>query len=97
MLTIFFGALVTPTSLTSYRALPHAVLAVSKRTGAIEWLEEDADSSELQDVLAKHGIVDAAAADIEVVELKFGEFLLPGFIDTHTVSIRSTVLCSFNR
>ena len=83
MSTIFYGALVTPTSLTSYLALPHAALAVSKRTGYIEWLEQDVPPSELQHTLAKHGIIDSG---FELVELKHGEFLLPGFVDTHTVS-----------
>ena len=41
MSTVFYGALVTPASLTDYLALPHALLAVSKNTGVIEWVEED--------------------------------------------------------
>ena len=89
MSTIFYGALVTPDSLTDYLALPHALLAVSKDTGVIEWVEEDVAADELQDTLAKHGIVAGDyQADFELVELKFGEFLLPGLVDTHTVSMR---------
>ena len=95
MTTIFYGALVTPISLTSYKALPHALLAVSKSTGLIEWLEEDVASGELQDTLAKHGIFIAGEyqADFELIELQFGEFLLPGFIDTHTVSVWWSCAC----
>ncbi|KAI8989696.1 guanine deaminase [Trametes punicea] len=81
MSTIFYGALITPTSLTEYRALPHALLAVSPETGDIEWVEDDVPSGALQDVLARHGIF--ALEDIDLVELKLGEFLMPGFIDTH--------------
>ncbi|KAI0362415.1 guanine deaminase [Trametes cingulata] len=80
MTTIFYGALVTPTSLTEYRALPHALLAVSRETGDIEWVEDDVPAAQLQDVLARHGVL---AEDVDIVELKLGEFLMPGFIDTH--------------
>lgn len=85
MSTIFYGALISPNSLTSYAALPHAVLSVSKATGVIDWLEEDVPASSLQDVLAKHGILDLS--EVELVGLKEGEFLMPGLIDTHTVRI----------
>ncbi len=84
MSTIFYGALINPVSLTSYDALPHAVLSVSRQTGNIDWVEKDVPASSLQDVLAQHGVVDMS--DVELVELKDGEFLMPGFIDTHTVS-----------
>ncbi|KAI0723963.1 Metallo-dependent hydrolase [Cerioporus squamosus] len=80
MSTIFYGALITPTSLTAYRALPRALLAVSRETGVIEWVEDDVPAAELQDVLARHGVVSEA---VDIVELKLGEFLMPGFIDTH--------------
>ena len=83
MSTIFYGALVTPVSLTAYRALPRALLAVSRETGDIDWVEDDVPAGELQEVLAKHGVVSEGA---EIVELKTGEFLMPGFIDTHIVS-----------
>ncbi len=70
MTTIFYGALVTPASLTAYLALPHALLSVSKSTGVIEWIEEDVSSDELQDTLAKHGIITGDyQADFELVEL----------------------------
>ena len=85
MSTIFYGALVTPKSLTAYDALPHAVLCISQSSGNIDWIEPDVPASSLQDVLAKHGYVDTAA--LNIVELKSGEFLLPGFIDTHTVCV----------
>ncbi|KAL6305304.1 Metallo-dependent hydrolase [Sparassis latifolia] len=80
MSRLYYGALVSPISLTEYAALPHALLAVSHATGEIEWVEEDVAAGVLQDVLAKHGYVD----DVDLVELKVGEFLIPGFIDTHT-------------
>ncbi|KAI0780664.1 guanine deaminase [Trametes elegans] len=80
MSTIFYGGLISPVSLTEYHALPHALLAVSRATGDIEWIENDVPAGELQDVLARHG---ATTEDADVVELKLGEFLMPGLIDTH--------------
>ena len=83
MSTIFYGALITPVSLTAYDALPRALLAVSRASGDIDWIERDVPPAELQDVLARHGVV---AEDVDLVELRHGEFLMPGFIDTHIVS-----------
>ena len=83
MSTVFYGALITPTSLTAYRALPRALLSVSRETGNIEWIEDDVPAGALQEVLARHGVLSEA---VDIVELKHGEFLMPGFIDTHIVS-----------
>ncbi|PIL24226.1 hypothetical protein GSI_13979 [Ganoderma sinense ZZ0214-1] len=80
MATTFYGALITPTTLTEYRALPRALLSVSRATGDIEWLEDDVAAGEVQDVIARHG---AASESVDVVRLKLGEFLIPGFVDTH--------------
>ncbi|CAL1705159.1 unnamed protein product [Somion occarium] len=82
MSVLFYGGLITPETLTSYRALPKALLSVSRTTGVIEWVEDDVPSYTLQETLAKHGL--ELNADVELIELKDGEFLMPGFIDTHT-------------
>lgn len=84
MATLFYGALVSPRSLREHYTSPHAVVCVSNASGNIEWVEHDVPASAFQDVLAQHGLVDLQAVD--VVELKHGEFLMPGFIDTHLVS-----------
>ena len=81
MSTVFYGALVTPVSLTEYDALPRALLAVSRHTGDITWLERDVHPREIQDALERHGML----WPVDFIELKHGEFLLPGFIDTHIV------------
>ena len=87
MSTIFYGALITPTTLTEYRALPRALLSVSRATGDIEWIEDDVAAGEVQSVLARHG---AASDSVDVVVyLKLGEFLMPGFVDTHIVSLEA--------
>ncbi|KZT71294.1 Metallo-dependent hydrolase [Daedalea quercina L-15889] len=77
---LFYGALVTPVSRREYLALPRALLCVSD-TGDIAWVAHDVPPSELQDQLARHGLT---GEDLDLIELKLGEFLMPGFIDTHT-------------
>ena len=89
MYTLFYGALVTPESLTKYTAAPQALVCVSRTSGDIEWVEHDVPPSRFEDTLAKHGLVDLQGH--EIVELKHGEFIMPGFIDTHLV--RPSVSC----
>ncbi|KAF9500518.1 Metallo-dependent hydrolase [Pleurotus eryngii] len=76
--TIYYGAVVNPQSLTSYQALARCLLAVSSE-GTIDWIVDDVDDSMVQEVMSQKGCVDA-----EVVPLREGEFLMPGFVDTHT-------------
>ena len=82
---IFYGPVINPVSLKAYDILPKAVFAVNEY-GNIEWLFKEVEPHNLQDVLASKGYV-----DVDVVELKDGQFLLPGFVDTHTV--RSAAQC----
>ncbi|KAJ2912504.1 hypothetical protein MD484_g7910, partial [Candolleomyces efflorescens] len=77
-ITLFYGAVINPQALTSYDVLPRCLLAVGN-TGNIDWMVEDVAPHDLQQVLAQHG-----CSDEYLVELKDGEFLLPGFVDTHT-------------
>jgi len=76
---IFYGAVINPTSLTTYSAFPRSLLAVGP-TGNIEWIIEEVLPHRLQDELAQRGFLSE-----HLIELKDGEFLIPGFIDTHTV------------
>jgi guanine deaminase len=78
--TVFHGAVINPQTLTSYDALPNCLLAVSP-SGEIEWIVEDVVDSMVQEIMAQKGCLEA-----EVVDLKNGEFIIPGFVDTHTVS-----------
>ena len=77
--TIFYGPLVNPRSISSYQALPNCLLAVGP-SGDIEWIEEDVHRSALQAALTRHG-----SLNVPLVILQYGEFILPGFVDTHTV------------
>ncbi|TFK30228.1 guanine deaminase [Coprinopsis marcescibilis] len=76
--TLFYGSVVNPLTLTSYASLPRCLLCVGP-TGNIEWVVDDVEPHDLQNVLAQKGQIDA-----ELFELKHGEFLMPGFVDTHT-------------
>ncbi|TEB39673.1 guanine deaminase [Coprinellus micaceus] len=78
-ISIFYGAVVNPQTLTSYDAHPRCLLAVGP-SGNIEWMEGDVASHDLESTLAKYG-----CNNEELIELKEGEFLLPGFVDTHTL------------
>jgi guanine deaminase len=79
--TVYYGAVINPVSLTDYQAIPNCLLAVSP-TGQIEWLEGNVVGSMVQETMAQKGWLEA-----DVVLLKHGEFIIPGFIDTHTVSV----------
>ncbi len=78
--TIFYGGVVNPISHDSYSVFPQCVLSVDS-LGNIEWMVDDVKPHNLQTTLAAKGRVGA-----EVLALKNGEFIIPGFIDTHTVS-----------
>lgn len=75
---VFRGAVINPQTLTSYDALPNCLLAVSP-TGDIEWIVENVVDSMVQEIMSQKG-----CPETEVVTLKNGEFIMPGFIDTHT-------------
>ena len=79
--TVFYGPIVNPKSTSSFLPLPNTLLAVAA-SGKIDWIEENVHPSSVQDVLARHG-----SLDTPLISLKYGEFILPGFIDTHTVRV----------
>jgi len=83
--TIFYGAVINPTGLTSYDASPRCLLAVNV-SGNIDWIVNDVEPHNLQDTLAAKGQLDA-----DVFALKDGEFIIPGFVDTHTVRLIFTI------
>ncbi|OAX41989.1 Metallo-dependent hydrolase [Rhizopogon vinicolor AM-OR11-026] len=81
MTTFYYGPVINPQSLTDYLALPRCLIRVSAE-GDIDRIYEDVQSSQLQEILAQNGYTDLSASNF--IELKEGEFLMPGFIDTHT-------------
>ncbi|KAA1471212.1 guanine deaminase [Dentipellis sp. KUC8613] len=76
--TVFYGSVINPQTLTAYQALPDCLLSVGP-DGNIDWIEEDVPDYSVQEVLSRHG-----SSNEDIVTLKHGEFLMPGFVDTHT-------------
>ncbi|KAL4075452.1 hypothetical protein J3A83DRAFT_4356789 [Scleroderma citrinum] len=76
---VYYGPVINPESLTNFHALPRCLIAVSP-DGNIAWIEDDVIRSELEAALGQHGLLQG---DYILTELKPGEFIMPGFIDTH--------------
>ena len=76
---IFYGPVINPVSLTCFHTLPNCLLSIDP-SGKIEWMIDNVDKDQLQSTLASK-----ALGDVNITHLKDGEFLIPGFIDTHTV------------
>jgi guanine deaminase len=77
--TVFYGALINSKTLTELSVHPRALLAVNKH-GVIDWIIEDIEFAKVKRVLEEK--------DLHHVKLNVtrkGEWLMPGFIDTHTV------------
>ncbi|KAG8217571.1 hypothetical protein J3R82DRAFT_5722 [Butyriboletus roseoflavus] len=76
---IFHGPVVNPLSLTVYNALPRCLIAVAN-DGNILWIDDDVDPANLRDTIAHHGL-----QSYTLIDLKPGEFIMPGLVDTHIV------------
>lgn len=70
-----------------------ALLCVSPE-GIIEWVVPDVDPTQIQEVALQQGVVLDDSVDVN--ELKYGEWLMPGFVDTHTVSLFSCLFLAFS-
>lgn len=79
MSTVYYTALTHSVSLDRLEHLPRALFCVDE-SGIIEWIEKDVAPDSVERLLATHG-----AADVDVVRIDEGG-LVPGLIDTHTVS-----------
>ncbi|KAF8660610.1 hypothetical protein AX16_001589 [Volvariella volvacea WC 439] len=75
---IFYGPIISPVTLTTYNVLPRCLLAVD-REGKVAWLLDDVDEDDLVQRMAEK-----ACMCMRIDRLKEGEFIIPGFIDTHT-------------
>lgn len=79
MSTIYYTALSHSLSLTELEHLHRALLCVNE-AGIIEWIEKSVSPEEVDSEIEKHG-----AVGVQVVRIENGG-LVPGLIDTHTVS-----------
>lgn len=86
-ITFFYGGVVTPIDPRQWDVIPKCLLMVGP-TGDIIWMSEDIEinmpGGEIM-VQAPNGRCIAG-----FVFLREGEFIIPGFIDTHTVRISAT-------
>ncbi|GAA5855409.1 hypothetical protein JCM8547_007815 [Rhodosporidiobolus lusitaniae] len=74
----FYGTAVHSRSLTDIEYLQDALLGVDE-SGVIAFVEKEVPAEEVDGQLQQRGW-----EGVEVVRLRKGEFLIPGFIDTHT-------------
>ncbi|GAA6031719.1 hypothetical protein JCM8097_001951 [Rhodosporidiobolus ruineniae] len=77
---VFHGTLVHSRSLTDIEYLQDALLGVDE-AGGIAFVEKAVPVDEVDERLSRLGWGDT---DVEMVRLRKGEFLIPGFVDTHT-------------
>ncbi|KIO27815.1 hypothetical protein M407DRAFT_243264 [Tulasnella calospora MUT 4182] len=77
---VFYGSLVHATSLRHIQACPRALIGVSD-DGVIDWVLDDVDSASIQDAMISKGW---QIEDVDFIELGFGQWIMPGFVDTHT-------------
>lgn len=82
---LIYGALIHCVSLRELQALPQALIAIGE-DGVIQWLEPDVEGALLQSVVASKGW---NLEDVHFIELPAGQWIMPGFVDTHTVSLAS--------
>ena len=89
----FYGPVINPETLNSYAILPRALLAIGP-DGRIAWLNTDcAGEGVLAHISARSpkSIVNGQCRNLVI--LNEGEFLIPGFVDTHTVCLLRGILC----
>lgn len=86
---LIFGSLISPVTLTSYKALTRALVYVDDK-GIIQFIEEQhqtvSNQEAIQSFLDQHKL---SKDNIQIIQLERGQFLIPGFIDTHTVRVSS--------
>ena len=78
---VFIGPLVHALAPTTVDYVPCAILGVESN-GTIAFVECNADKNRLDDVLVQYGWT--SGSDLVIRQLAHGQFLCPGFIDTHT-------------
>ncbi|BGP30684.1 hypothetical protein JCM10296v2_002441 [Rhodotorula toruloides] len=77
---VFYGTLVHAVSLTETEYFDNALLGVDE-AGVIAFVEKEVPSGRVDERLQALGWT---GADVQVVRMRKGEFLMPGLIDTHT-------------
>ncbi|KAF8326571.1 Metallo-dependent hydrolase, partial [Cantharellus anzutake] len=78
--TIYYGVFIHSLSARELQVLEHALVAVSG-DGVIVWVEENVPPSAIAESSLSHGW---DISEVEIVRTSEGEWIMPGFIDTHT-------------
>ena len=84
-ISVYYGAIINPVSLTEYEIIPRCLLAVGLG-GKIVFMLKDIACDLVQNTVAQQGLT-----DFHIISLKDGEFIIPGFIDTHNVKSNETI------
>ncbi|GAA5881398.1 hypothetical protein JCM16303_000162 [Sporobolomyces ruberrimus] len=79
---VLHGTAIHSKSLTEIEYLRNTLIGVDEN-GVIAFLERDVEAGKIEEIVVKHGW-SLDDSETERVSLKRGEFLIPGFIDTHT-------------
>ena len=74
----FYGTLIHAISVQDVEVIAKGLLVVGKE-GKVALLEKDVEEDRIDSILAKHKF-----SAVSVKKFKKGEFLIPGFIDTHS-------------
>ena len=78
---VFIGPLVHALGPTAVEYIPCAILGVDSK-GTIAFVVHNAEQNKLNDVLVRYGW--DRSPNLAIRRLAHGQFLCPGFIDTHT-------------
>lgn len=84
---LIFGSLLSPINLTSYKTVTHARVLIDDQ-GIIEYIENYDPAISVEEA-AQSFIDQNNLPSFEVICLRKGQFIIPGFIDTHAVRISS--------
>ncbi|KAL4067168.1 hypothetical protein V8B97DRAFT_1874102 [Scleroderma yunnanense] len=76
---VYYGPVINPESLTCFQALSQCLIAVGP-DGNILWIETDIAKCNLEATLEERGL---CHDNHMLVVLKPGEFIMPGFVDSH--------------
>ena len=94
---LIIGALISPVDQRSYDVLPSAFLYVGQ-DGLIKAIQEIVPPSAPITSEAIDAFLETAShsGELEILTLERGEFLIPGFVDTHTVRFRDHNTCAIS-
>lgn len=86
------GSLISPVNLTSYKSVTRALVYVDDK-GIIKFIGEHEPAVPIEELaiqlfLDQHKL---SKDSVEIIRLEKGQFIIPGFIDTHTVRVYSWV------